>query len=86
MLIKINSSDADFIEQVERLKVRFNVGTSSGASTHAINRFMALETDYDELNSKYDDLLLKVEEVQEALSQRSKIDAVLDSFSNIALD
>lgn len=86
MLIKINNSDSDFAEQVEKLKSRFDVGTSSGASTQAIYRFMALESDYNDLSSKYDDLLAKVEEVQQALLQRSKIDVSLNSFCNIDFD
>jgi predicted nuclease with TOPRIM domain len=85
MLIKINSTDEDFSNQIDRLKTRFDVGTSSGAATQAVYRYMSLEERYDELQSKFDDLLAMTEDVREALLKRSEADDVLNSFRDIEL-
>jgi glutamate-1-semialdehyde aminotransferase len=85
MLIKIKNDKQCFTEQVDLLKTRFSVGTSSGAATQAIYGYISLEQRYDELQSKFDDLLSLTENVREALLKRSESHDVLNSFRDIEL-
>jgi len=81
MLIKINNSTEEFSEQVERLKVRFNVSTSSGAALQSILRFCELEERYDSLKSKYEDLNAEVNELQDSLLAKSEAETIIHNFS-----
>jgi len=81
MLVKINNDTEEFLEEIEKLKSRFNVGTSSGAALQVILRFADLEQRYDLLKSKHEDLNAEVNELQDSLLAKSEAETIIHNFA-----
>lgn len=82
MLVKINNSNEDFSEQIERLKIRYDVGTASGAATQAVLRLMELEERFDLLASKNEKLEIELEDIKRVLVSKARLERQIDDFIN----
>jgi len=84
MLVKINNSTMEFEDEIDKLKNRFNVGTSSGAALNAILKFDELENYYLEEIELRKQLEADLYELKSLLKEKVSIENQIRRFIDLS--